>query len=198
MGSWVHGFMVHGFLVHGFMGSWVLGFMGSWVHAHPRDEAVWKLRNPKSRRPARPGKKRNARNRIMGPNRSGDHRTSRSSRRRNFFPQSRIGYNPLRTHHPHTGQSLSGFSVFIRSTNTGYAPMKVNSTRTELIEIVARIIRCDGSEADIDLLIRRFCESVPHPEALNVLGSSDSPEEIVDAALAYQPRVMGEPNPGSQ
>jgi hypothetical protein len=79
-----------------------------------------------------------------------------------------------------------------------YAPMKVNSTRTELIEIVGRIIRCDGSEAEIDLLIRRFCESVPHPEALNVLGSSESPEEIVDTALSYQPRVMGGPTPESQ
>jgi hypothetical protein len=54
MGSWVHGFMGSWFMVHG---SWVHEFMGSWVHAHPRDEAVWKLRNPKSRRPARAGKR---------------------------------------------------------------------------------------------------------------------------------------------
>jgi hypothetical protein len=62
--------------------------------------------------------------------------------------------------------------------------------RSRLVEIVDRIVRCDGSEAEIDELIRIFCESVPHPQALNVLGSSESPEQIVETALSYRPIML--------
>jgi hypothetical protein len=62
--------------------------------------------------------------------------------------------------------------------------------RSHLVEIVDRIIRCDGSEAEIDELIRTFCESVPHPQALNVLGSSGSAEQIVEKALSYRPIIL--------
>jgi hypothetical protein len=62
--------------------------------------------------------------------------------------------------------------------------------RNRLMAIVDRIIRCDGSDREVDELIREFCAAVPHPEALNVLGASDSPEEIVEIALSYRPILL--------
>ncbi len=62
--------------------------------------------------------------------------------------------------------------------------------RQHLIQIVQRIIDCDGSEEEIDALIEEFLASVPHPEALNVLGRHGSADAVVDEALSYKPQPM--------
>ena len=62
--------------------------------------------------------------------------------------------------------------------------------RDHLIQIVQRIIDLDGSEEEIDVLITEFIDSVPHPEAINVLGMHDDAGAIVDEALSYKPQPM--------
>jgi hypothetical protein len=62
--------------------------------------------------------------------------------------------------------------------------------RARLVQLVRRIIELDGSEEEIDALIAEFVESVPHPQALNVLGRHDDPDVIVEEALAYKAREM--------
>lgn len=68
--------------------------------------------------------------------------------------------------------------------------MELSVNREHLIEVVRRIVELDGPEEEIDALIAEFVESVPHPEALNVLGRYDDPEMIVQEALAYKPIEM--------
>jgi hypothetical protein len=62
--------------------------------------------------------------------------------------------------------------------------------RGHLIQLVRRIVDLDGTEEEIDALIREFCASIPHPEGLDLLGSSDSPEAIVDEALSFVAQPM--------
>lgn len=62
--------------------------------------------------------------------------------------------------------------------------------RAHLVSIVQRIIDVDGPEEEIDDLIREFLASVPHPDALDILGKHDSAEAIVDEVLSYKPQPM--------
>lgn len=62
--------------------------------------------------------------------------------------------------------------------------------REHLVQIVRRIIELDGSEEEIDELIAEFIRSVPHPQAINVLGRHDDAEGVVEEALSYEPIAM--------
>ena len=62
--------------------------------------------------------------------------------------------------------------------------------RDHLIRIVQRILDLEGTEEEIDELIAEFCEAVPHPQALDVLGKHDSASAIVNEALSYKPIEM--------
>ncbi|KAB8154297.1 colicin immunity protein [Kordia sp. TARA_039_SRF] len=72
--------------------------------------------------------------------------------------------------------------------------------REELIELGKKIIACEGTEEEIDLLYEEFNKNVPHPDGANLFfypenynarkdNISDynpSVEEVVDKALAYK------------
>ena len=59
--------------------------------------------------------------------------------------------------------------------------------RESLIELVEKIIQCEGSEAEIDGWIELLERNVPHPGVSDLIYHDElSPEEIVDTALKYQ------------
>jgi Colicin immunity protein / pyocin immunity protein len=68
-------------------------------------------------------------------------------------------------------------------------------TRSELIDLVERIMRGDSdSQEEADRLVDLFVDSVPHPEADDLIfypqktfGREPTAEEVVDAALSYTP-----------
>ena len=61
-------------------------------------------------------------------------------------------------------------------------------SRDELIDLVRKIINCDGSEEEIDEMIFLLEENVVDPEIINFIYYDDkTPEEIVELALAYKP-----------
>ena len=77
-------------------------------------------------------------------------------------------------------------------------------SRQELIDLVERIMRADGAtEEEDDRLAQQFEESVVHPAALDLIFSPDkhfgeecrnklpTPEQVVDAALAFRPIELG-------
>lgn len=69
-------------------------------------------------------------------------------------------------------------------------------SRSELIDLVRRIQRGEGTEEETQRMVRRFDESVPHPESTALIFWPDqqfgpdhgepTPEQIVDRALAYK------------
>lgn len=65
-------------------------------------------------------------------------------------------------------------------------------SREELIALVERIMRGDGTEEDHAELLRKFEQSVPHPAASDLIywhkrPIEPTPAEVVDEALAYRP-----------
>lgn len=63
-------------------------------------------------------------------------------------------------------------------------------TREELINLVNRIVECEGSEEEIDEMIEGVKRNVPHPEISDLIYWNDeelTPEQIVDKALEYKP-----------
>lgn len=61
-------------------------------------------------------------------------------------------------------------------------------SRDELIDLVRKIIDCDGSEEEIDEMVFLLEENVVDPEIINYIYYDDkTPEEIVELALAYKP-----------
>lgn len=63
-------------------------------------------------------------------------------------------------------------------------------TREELINLVNRIIECEGTEEEIDEMIEVIERNVPHPEVSDLIYWNDeelTPEQIVDIALGYKP-----------
>jgi len=74
-------------------------------------------------------------------------------------------------------------------------------TRTELIQLGKKIVNCEGSEKEIDLMIDLFNQNVPHPKGASLFYypenynarkddiSKYNPtvEEVVDKALNYKP-----------
>lgn len=65
--------------------------------------------------------------------------------------------------------------------------------RNELIRLVEQVMAVEGTEDEHEALVYKFKENVPHPRALDLIygpGKELTPEEVVDAALAYQPFAL--------
>ena len=74
-------------------------------------------------------------------------------------------------------------------------------TREELIELGYKIVNCEGTEEEIDMMYDLFCRNVPNPDGANLFFypenynarrddlSQYNPtvEEVVDKALSYKP-----------
>ena len=59
-----------------------------------------------------------------------------------------------------------------------------------MINLVNRIVECEGSEEEIDEMIEVVKRNVPHPEISDLIYWNDeelTPEQIVDKALEYKP-----------
>ncbi|MBP3611328.1 MAG: hypothetical protein J6J42_13450 [Lachnospiraceae bacterium] len=61
-------------------------------------------------------------------------------------------------------------------------------TRDELVELVRKIMNCEGSEAEIDEMTFLLMKNVIDPQVTNYIYYDEkTPEEVVDLALAYKP-----------
>ena len=63
-------------------------------------------------------------------------------------------------------------------------------TKTELIELVRRVMEADGTEEELSAIIDTVSRAVPYPGWTNLLYYNDrelSAEEVVAQALAYKP-----------
>ncbi|TAN63656.1 hypothetical protein WS9_015555 [Paraclostridium sordellii 8483] len=63
-------------------------------------------------------------------------------------------------------------------------------TREELINLVNRIVECEGSEEEIDEMIEVVEKNVPHPKINDLIYWNEeelTSEQIVDKALEYKP-----------
>lgn len=72
---------------------------------------------------------------------------------------------------------------------------KKNLNRTELIELVKKIIDAAGkTEQENDEMLDTFLDNVPDPNAGNYLFELEydglTPEDIVDKALSYKPYTL--------
>ncbi|MCF2718379.1 bacteriocin immunity protein [Paenibacillus sp. 203] len=68
-----------------------------------------------------------------------------------------------------------------------------NLDRSELIELVGKIIRGEGTEEEIDSMLTIVKQNTPHPGISNLIYWDErdlSPAEIVDEALRYQPIIL--------
>lgn len=64
-------------------------------------------------------------------------------------------------------------------------------TREELISLVETIMKCQGSEEEIDEMIKLLEKNVVDPEVTNyIFYEENTPEEVVDKALAYKPILL--------
>ncbi|MBO4310998.1 MAG: hypothetical protein J5856_08035 [Lachnospiraceae bacterium] len=64
-------------------------------------------------------------------------------------------------------------------------------TRDELVLLVDKIMKCQGSEKEIDEMIELLKKNVIDPEVTNYIFYEENiPEEVVDKALAYKPIVL--------
>ncbi|QUL58186.1 bacteriocin immunity protein [Paenibacillus tritici] len=69
-------------------------------------------------------------------------------------------------------------------------------TRQQLIELVTRIVNAEGTEAELDQWLEIVVRNVPHPGVSDLIFWNEpelTPEEIIDAALVYQPIVLSPP-----
>ena len=63
--------------------------------------------------------------------------------------------------------------------------------RDELVILVERIQKCQGSKKEIDRMIELLKQNVTDPEVANYLFyEENTPESVVDKALAYKPKVL--------
>ena len=63
-------------------------------------------------------------------------------------------------------------------------------TREELINLVNKIVECEGSEEEIDEMIDMVKKNVPYPDISDLIYWSEdelTPEQIIDKALNYKP-----------
>ncbi|MDS0526598.1 bacteriocin immunity protein [Clostridium sp. SHJSY1] len=63
-------------------------------------------------------------------------------------------------------------------------------TRKELVSLVSRIVECEGTEEEIEEMIKIVKRNVPHPEVSNLIYWNEedfTSEQIVNIALAYKP-----------
>ncbi len=68
--------------------------------------------------------------------------------------------------------------------------MSKRLTREELINLVSKIIECEGSEEEIDEMIEVVKRNVPYPDISDFIYWSEdelTPEQIIDKALNYKP-----------
>ena len=66
-------------------------------------------------------------------------------------------------------------------------------TREELINLVNKIVECEGSEEDIDEMIDMVKKNVPYPDISDLIYWNEeelTPEQIVDKALEYKPMQL--------
>ncbi len=64
-------------------------------------------------------------------------------------------------------------------------------TRDELIKLVSDIKNCRGSEREIDEMVVKLRKNVTCPYVTDLIFFDEkTPEEIVDAALAYKPILL--------
>ena len=73
--------------------------------------------------------------------------------------------------------------------------MAIEKSKYDLIELVRKIIECEGTEEEIDNWLQEVKSSVNHPAVsdLSFYPENDDilPEEIVEVALSYQPLELG-------
>ena len=63
--------------------------------------------------------------------------------------------------------------------------------REELIRLVERIMRCEGTEEEQDDLLELLEKNVLDPQVSNyIFYEENTPEEVVDKALAYKPIIL--------
>lgn len=64
-------------------------------------------------------------------------------------------------------------------------------TREELISLVDKIMKCQGTEKEIDEMIELLEKNVIDLEVTNYIFYEDNtPEEVVDKALEYKPIIL--------
>ena len=64
-------------------------------------------------------------------------------------------------------------------------------TREELILLVDKIMKCQGSEKEIDEMMELLEQHVIDPEVSNyIFYEENTPEEVIDKALAYKPIIL--------
>ncbi|MEK5032844.1 hypothetical protein MKY96_15420 [Paenibacillus sp. FSL R7-0302] len=69
-------------------------------------------------------------------------------------------------------------------------------SRQQLIALVTKIVNAEGTEAELDQSLETVMSNVPHPQVSDLIFWNEpelTPEEIVDAALGYQPIVLPPP-----
>lgn len=64
-------------------------------------------------------------------------------------------------------------------------------SREELIELVSKIMRCEGTEEEVDNMIALLRKNVVDPYVTDyIYYEENTPEEVVDKALAYKPIML--------
>ena len=64
-------------------------------------------------------------------------------------------------------------------------------TREELILLVDKIMKCQGSEKEIDEMMELLEKNVIDPEVSNyIFYEENTPEEVIDKALTYKPIIL--------
>ncbi|MDE6434660.1 MAG: hypothetical protein K2L07_10595 [Lachnospiraceae bacterium] len=69
--------------------------------------------------------------------------------------------------------------------------MDKKMTREELIQLVEQIMKCEGTEQELDDLIFVLKKNVIDPQVTNYIYYDDlTPEQVVDKALSYKPILL--------
>ncbi len=64
-------------------------------------------------------------------------------------------------------------------------------SREDLIELVDKIMRCEGTKEEQDELLELLERNLLDPEISNYIFFEDNtPEEVVEKALAYKPIIL--------
>ena len=63
--------------------------------------------------------------------------------------------------------------------------------REELIQLVDRIMKCEGTEEEQDALLEVLEKNVIDPQVSDyIFYEENTPEEVIDKALAYKPIIL--------
>lgn len=64
-------------------------------------------------------------------------------------------------------------------------------SKEELIELVEKIMKCEGTEEEVDNMIAVLKKNVIDPDVTNyIFYEENTPEEVVEKALAYKPIIL--------